>query len=211
MGPLGFGSPPARSVPLLSSDLRYYAQLRLPPALLGSLRYSLSLPNTLACFRSLCPIFFWLVIGLEASRCRRGSCSASTLPLLASWWEVGGSPKFPSYPFRHMPWSRTPVVSCWLAFSSPGLLPSAVGMRRLSQVLFWLSFVHQYADFRGSMSRPVSLLHSVSYAHCWFCTSVLLQTCWLGFDLMGFEFRLIFSHPLDNSIKFQESRVPPFQ
>lgn len=170
MGPLGFGSPPARSVPLLSSDLRYYAQLRLPPALLGSLRYSLSLPNTLACFRSLCPIFFWLVIGLEASRCRRGSCSASTLPLLASWWEVGGSPKFPSYPFRHMPWSRTPVVSCWLAFSSPGLLPSAVGMRRLSQVLFWLSFVHQYADFRGSMSRPVSLLHSVSYAHCWFCT-----------------------------------------
>lgn len=82
---------------------------------------------------------------------------------------IGGSPKFPSYPFRHMPWSRTPVVSCWLAFSSPGWLPSAVGMRRLSQVLFWLSFVHQYADFRGSMSRPVSLLRSVSYAHCWFC------------------------------------------
>ena len=25
--------------------------------------------------------------------------------------ETSGSPKFPSYPFEYMPWSKTPVVS----------------------------------------------------------------------------------------------------
>jgi len=25
--------------------------------------------------------------------------------------ETFGSPKFPSYPFEHMPWSQTPVVT----------------------------------------------------------------------------------------------------
>ena len=36
----------------LSPDLRYYAPLRLPSALLGSLRFWLSLPDTLTCFPS---------------------------------------------------------------------------------------------------------------------------------------------------------------
>ncbi len=36
-----------------------------------------------------------------------------------------GSPQFPSYPFEHMPWSQTPVVTCILAKSLTGLLPSA--------------------------------------------------------------------------------------
>jgi hypothetical protein len=36
-----------------------------------------------------------------------------------------GSPQFPSYPFEHMPWSKTPVVTCILAKSSTGLLSSA--------------------------------------------------------------------------------------
>ena len=39
--------------------------------------------------------------------------------------ETFGSPKFPSYPFEHMPWSKTPVVSFMLAISHIGLLPSA--------------------------------------------------------------------------------------
>ena len=38
--------------------------------------------------------------------------------------EVIGSPKFPSYPRRYMPRSKTPVVSCTLTLSYPGLLPS---------------------------------------------------------------------------------------
>jgi hypothetical protein len=35
-----------------------------------------------------------------------------------------GSPKFPSHPCGGMPRSQTPVVSCILAVSHPGLLPS---------------------------------------------------------------------------------------
>ena len=38
--------------------------------------------------------------------------------------EPGGSPKFPSSPCEDMPRSQTPVVSCALALSHPGLLPS---------------------------------------------------------------------------------------
>jgi hypothetical protein len=36
-----------------------------------------------------------------------------------------GSLQFPSYPFKHMPWSQTPAVPRTLAISRPGLLPSA--------------------------------------------------------------------------------------
>src|SRR6266446_5267601 len=38
--------------------------------------------------------------------------------------ETSGPPTFPSYPCRCMPHSETPVVSCPLAFSPAGLLPS---------------------------------------------------------------------------------------
>jgi len=39
--------------------------------------------------------------------------------------ETFGSPKFPSYPYEYMPWSKTPVVSWILAIAYSGLLPSA--------------------------------------------------------------------------------------
>ncbi len=47
VGPLGLSSPPSRSG--LMPDHRYYAPLRLPFARLGSLRFSLSFPDTLTC------------------------------------------------------------------------------------------------------------------------------------------------------------------
>ena len=43
----------------------------------------------------------------------------------ALYKETVGSPKFPSYHHGYMPWSQTPVVSCLLAMSYTGLLPSA--------------------------------------------------------------------------------------
>jgi hypothetical protein len=56
VGPLGLSSPPSQSV-LNSPDHRYYAPLRLPSAHLGSLRFSLSFPDTLTCFHFLCVPF----------------------------------------------------------------------------------------------------------------------------------------------------------
>jgi hypothetical protein len=47
------------------------------------------------------------------------------IPCRRSRKETIGSPKFPSCPRRLMPRSQTPVVSCSLALSLPGLLPSA--------------------------------------------------------------------------------------
>jgi len=38
--------------------------------------------------------------------------------------ETIGSLKFPSYPFKYMPWSKTTVVSTKLVMALSGLLPS---------------------------------------------------------------------------------------
>jgi len=78
VGPLGLGSPRSRSVP--STDLRYYAWLRLPAALLGSLRSSLA-PRYLACFLGF--VFLTARRGGEAPPSRQGSWSAGTPTLPA--------------------------------------------------------------------------------------------------------------------------------
>jgi len=61
--------------------------------------------------------------------------------------ETIGSPKFPSHPSECMPRSQTPVVSCTLALSRPGLLPSghctpsAFPRCRLRNIL-WTTTIH---------------------------------------------------------------------
>jgi hypothetical protein len=52
-----------------------------------------------------------------------GPTGTPTLPVILVK-ETFGSPKFPSYPCEHMPWSKAPVVSRTLAMSHSGLLPS---------------------------------------------------------------------------------------
>jgi hypothetical protein len=110
------------------------------------------------------------------------------------WGEANGSPKFPSCPFERMPCPQTPVVSCSLAITLSGLLPSvSPTTSAFPGFLSRLSFVHYHILFRGSITRPAFLFHPVSYFHYWFCTWVSLLTCWLGFDQMGFEFRREYS------------------
>src|SRR5262249_8019299 len=81
-----------------------------------------SLPDTVpASYRSWCPHRAH-DLG-EAPRSCQGLWSPG--PPLREWCtETGGSPKFPSYPCEDMPRSQTPVVSCALAISHTGLLPS---------------------------------------------------------------------------------------
>ena len=65
--------------------------------------------------------------------------------------ETNGSPKFPDYPFECMPRSWTPVVSCSLALSCPGLLPST-GMTVSAfprKKTAGLSSVHDYTNFEA--------------------------------------------------------------
>ena len=125
VGRLGLTSPPSRSAFL--SEHRYYDPLRLPDALLRFVRSLLSSPDTLPAFS-----FFGsrsvgsgLAQGKKLFRKRRGFILHGTAPLTPfSYKETPGSPKFPSYPFEHMPWSKTPVVTPALAISCRGLLPS---------------------------------------------------------------------------------------
>ena len=55
---------------------------------------------------------------------RRQGLGSPGPPLRVGRKETDGSPTFPSSPCEDMPRSQTPVVSCALAFSHPGLLPS---------------------------------------------------------------------------------------
>src|SRR5262245_36201721 len=101
---------------------RYYATLRLPPGRLRVLRFVARSP--IPC------VLRTFVVSPEGSLCGR---SAQTTPgLLVTRsphsgiliTETDGSPKFPSSPCEDMPRSQTPVVSCALAITHPGLLPS---------------------------------------------------------------------------------------
>jgi len=80
---------------------------------------------------------------------------SALLPLIFSK-ETIGSPKFPSHPSACMPRSQTPVVSCTLALSRPGLLPSghctpsAFPRGRLRNIL-------------GTTTLQISGLHPAAY------------------------------------------------
>lgn len=104
---------------------RYYDPLRLPKALLGLVRCSLSSTDTLRCpsfIRASARADLVLgaglpprtpgILGTEYSSDRR--CARRQV----------GSPKFPSYPHEYMPWSQTPVVTQALAMTRSALLPS---------------------------------------------------------------------------------------
>ena len=187
VGPLGLSSPPSRSG--LMPDHRYYAPLRLPFARLGSLRFSLSFPDTLTCSLSFLSRFR-LVISV-------GSHPMTPRLLVIQYPCSSGAPggrqmALPSS--RVVPLNVCPALRPrWCPARSPFRFQDCClpfrQQRRLSPVLSWLSLVHNHILFRGSISRPAFLIHPVPYFHYWFCTWVSLLTCWLGFDQMGFELR----------------------
>jgi hypothetical protein len=99
--------------------------------------------------------------------------------------ETSGSPKFPGYPLELMPCSSTPVVSCPLALSHPGLLPS-ISMTT-SAFPSKLTVIHcpRLYKFRGSITRPVFLLPSASdFRYRTYLRGSLLP-CWLDFGQVG--------------------------
>lgn len=172
-------------------DLRYYALLRLPVVLLESLRSSLSLPNTHA------PLSLFFVSRSHGSLTvpKVWLVSARSLDppvLLVFWllgWETTGSLEFPSYPCSTCPALRPrwcPVNSP--CFRSPDCCLPAHKDRRLSHARFsvWLSLRPPAYPFRGSITRPVSLLLPAPYSCYQVCMWVSLPTCWLGFDRVGF-------------------------
>jgi len=102
---------------------RYYAQLRLPSAPLGSLHLSLA-SRYLVCSLRLCPAVRFADSRKRAARARAlgqpDPCSSGVCDK-----EAAGSPKFPGSPCECMPRSTTPVESVVLALARLGLLPPA--------------------------------------------------------------------------------------
>jgi hypothetical protein len=95
-------------------------------ACLGVVQCSLSSPNTLersSCFVSLAPARLAWEVRASSQRQESFPHRSALLHLIFSK-ETMGAPTFPSYPSEGMPRSQTPVVSCTLALSRPGLLPS---------------------------------------------------------------------------------------
>ncbi len=77
----------------------------------------------------------------------------------SAYKETSGSPHFPSYPYEHMLWSQTPVVSCTLAMSHTGLLPSAASIASAFSCyagLYKTTTIH----FSGLYTEPASLIPS---------------------------------------------------
>ena len=98
--------------------------------------------------------------------------------------ETFGSPKFPSYPLKSMPWSQTPVVTSTLAMAiKVCCLPRAPG-RRLSPAFTGLSNDHNYTIF-GLNTEPGFLLRPASYSGCPACTWTSLPSGWLTFARVG--------------------------
>jgi hypothetical protein len=105
--------------------------------------------------------------------------------------ETGGPPEFPDYPCLHMPRSQTPVVSCRLALSLTGLLPSHAWTRSALSPAFrphsCTTIIHfsEFNDAACALASP--LLRTPRFRDR---TSVRLPTWWLAFGRMGLEFPL---------------------
>jgi hypothetical protein len=206
-------SPPSQTVCLASPSLqwvawvslphllRYYAPLRLPAVRFGSLRFR-SLPNTLSA-SSLCVPCGSLITrslpstpGLLVDRYPSSSGSHNK--------ETAGSPKFPSFPSDDMLRSpQTPVVSCPLAVSLTGLLPSTrarVSAFSLASpgIILWTTtlLISELHDAACRLATPGSV-PPLAEQH-----AGSLLSGWLDVAQVGLE--SADSHPLGNSDLFRE-------
>jgi hypothetical protein len=126
VGPLGLSSPPTSTDAVCCIRNR---RVHIPCGTMLSYNYpsSLSVPSLFACPRYLSCLSFVSRWGLELLFPTPGVFSLDRLPLtdVQEPADCSQSDVLPSCPIKHMPRSQTPVVSCSLALSLPGLLPSS--------------------------------------------------------------------------------------
>jgi hypothetical protein len=191
--PIGTVCPPSPSLPWvawasLPHLLRYYARLRLPRALLGSLRFR-SLPNTLAAPSVCVP---------SAGSLAAGSC-LPTPGLLVSRYPCSSGVRYPGDTWL----SQVPEFPLWLhalLLDPGGILRTSpwrtqdcclplVPQRQLSLANCRQGYPcgPRLYTFRGSIPRPEVLLPPAPYSPHGACTRSSLLSCWLGFAQMGLE------------------------
>ena len=99
--------------------------------------------------------------------------------------ETFGSPKFPSYPLKSMPWSQTPggdLDTCHGASRSAAFRAlQGVGFHLHSQAYPMTTTI----PFSGLNTEPGFLLRPASYSGCPACTWTSLPSGWLTFARVG--------------------------
>jgi len=168
--------------------------------------FAIRCPCPIPCIARLLCLCFPHSAGLVEGRDIPSNAGISLLPDLLIPYplprETPGSPKFPSYPLEHMPWSQTPVVTRSLAITLSGLLPS----EHSTSSAFTPSCLEAYLIrpqlyiFRGSIPQPASLIHLASDSRLQSCPQTSLLTCWLSFSQVGLE--PLSSHSLGNISQF---------
>ena len=97
------------------------------------------------------------------------------------YMETFGSPKFPSYPFESMPWSKTPAVTSTLAMTHQGLLPSACSTASAFSCMQGLSNVRNHtvfgAQYRAWILAPSSFVLRLPGLHVDFATELVANLC----------------------------------
>ena len=95
--------------------------------------------------------------------------------------EAFGSPKFPSYPFESMPWSKTPAVTSTLALARQGLLPSACSTASAFPCFHRVSNVRDYtvfgAQYKAWILAPSSFVLRLPGLHVDFATELVASLC----------------------------------
>jgi len=125
VGPLCISSPPTRygrsASRTIGTMIRYDCQ-----SLISKFFIFVFLRYLASSLFGLCPVSLGALDRLEALPSSARALVFRQYPSSSDVHdkEAIGSPKFPSYPRKYMPRSKTPVVSCTLALSYPGLLPS---------------------------------------------------------------------------------------
>ncbi len=172
---------------------RYYARLRLPFAPLDALCFHSVTDTWFTTSRCLCPLLKRALARSSPQSARAVWSTGSPLSSGFAHQETNGPPKFPDYPFEGMPCSQTPVETCSLALSCPGLLPSApmtasafggVLVRTLSVAKHYFTSPQLY-KFRGSITRPAPSLALASDFRYRTDPQGSLLACWLNFSQVG--------------------------
>lgn len=148
----------------------------------------------------------WLVSGGKLTRNARAL--GHPVPLVFRECSQGGTglSQVPELPlWCHAPLSPDPGGVLPTCHTMGGLLPSARATASALAAQFALSSYPSgppLSSFRGSLTRPGTLLPPAPYASYEGCTRRSLLSCWLGVAQVGLEFS--HSHPLGNNDLFPE-------
>jgi len=105
-------------------------------------------------------------------------------------------------PDEHMPWSKTPVVTCILAISHAGLLPSAACRASAFSCVAGIILTTTTIHFSELNTEPAPLIHPASDSRCRAYPWTSLLTCWLSFSQVGLSRHKVRNHPLGGNNQF---------